>query len=178
MSTTHKLGRSLPIAGVAALLVVGASFAHDSAPSAPAPVISSHEVGTGDDDRQINAVLGSDEDELAGKIEDDSEAGDQDENDQGENEDQDDNDQVENADQDQTEDHDADHDQAAPHVANSAKTHKAKPVTHVVKTHHAEEANDDRDDNGGAEDGDHEGSHDGDHDDGGHDGDDDGGSDD
>jgi hypothetical protein len=169
MSTTRKVGRSLPIAGVAALLVVGASFAHDSAPSAPTPSTTTREVGTGDDDREIDALAGTvwdsengqgDEDDLAGKAQDDSEAGDQDENEQGENEDQ----------------NESDH-QAAPEAPKPAKTHKAKPVTHFVAAHHSQDAKDDGDDaedNDGAEDGEHDGehdgSHDGEHDDGGHDG--------
>ena len=71
---------------------------------------------------------------------------------------------------DQGEDND---DQAAPEAPKPAKTHKAKPATHVVSSHDASEAedNDDdegEDDNDQGEDGDHEGSHDGEHhDDGG-----------
>jgi hypothetical protein len=168
MSTTHKLGRSLPIAGAAALLVVGASFAHDSG----APTSTTHsttgEIRVGDDDLQIDALVGTgaevedaqgDEDDLAGKAEDDLETGDQAENDQAEN----------------------DH-QAAPEAPKPAKTHKAKPATHIVASHDASEAEDNNDDQGEdnndqGEDGDHQGSHDGEHDDGGDNGGDNGGDD-
>jgi len=164
MSTTHKLGRSLPIAGAAALLVVGASFAHDSG----APTSTNHattgEIRAGDDDLQIYlAGTGAevedsqgDEDDLAGKAADDLEVGDEADNDQAEND-----------------------DQAAPEAPKPAKTHKAKPATHVVASHDASEAEDNNDDQGEdnndqGEDGDHQGSHDGEnHDDGGDNGGDD-----
>src|SRR6188508_28937 len=102
MSRTHRLGRSLPVAGVAALLVVGASFAHDAAPAATTVTSVTHVIGTGDDDRQTDGLAGTewesedgqqgDADDLGGKAEDDaSDEGDQndqgDENDQGEDED-------------------------------------------------------------------------------------------
>ena len=154
MSRTHKIGRSLPIAGVAALLVVGASFAHDSAPPSSSAPATTDEIRTGDDDVLAGTEWESeneqgDEDDLAGKAEDDAEVGDQDENDQGENEDQGD-------------------DHVAPAAPKPAKTHKAKPATHVVASHDDDQG-EDNDDQGedGEHDGDHDGSHDGEHDDGG-----------
>jgi hypothetical protein len=154
MSKTHKLGRSLPIAGAAALLVVGASFAHDSAsPTSTAPSTTG-EIRPGDDDIQVDALTGTesqdenaqgDEDDLAGKAEDDAAVADQDENDQADNEDQAD-------------------DHVAPAAPKPAKTHKAKPATHVVASHEDDQG-DDNDDQG--EDGNHDGSHDGEHEDGG-----------
>ena len=172
MSKTHRLGRSLPIAGAAALLVVGASFAHDSALEAPTAAAPTHEVGTGDDDRQIDGLAGTDwesaddqqggEDDLAGKIADDAEVGDQDVTD----------DQVA---------------PEAPKPAKPAKTHKAKPAApRVTSSHDGAEAkdsdeNDDADENNDESgDGEHDDSHDGDQQDGGgehDDGGDDGGDD-
>ena len=160
MSRTNKLGRSLPIAGAAALLVVGASFAHDSAPTVSSPSTTG-EVRVGDDDVLVGTEWESedvqgDEDDLAGKAEDDVVAEDQDENDQGENEDQGD-------------------DHVAPAAPTPAKPHKAKPATHVVASHDGDQGEDNDDQGDDSEhDGAHDGSHDGEHDDGGeHDGGDD-----
>jgi hypothetical protein len=139
--------------------VVGASFAHDSAPPTSNAPATTDEIRTGDDDALIFALAGTesefeneqgDEDDLAGKAEDDAEVGDLDENDQGEDND------------DQGDDH------VAPAAPKPAKTHKTKPATHVVASHDDDQG-EDNDDQG--EDGDHDGSHDGEHDDdgGGHD---------
>jgi len=175
MSRTHRLGRSLPIAAVVALLVVGASFAHDSAPATTSDPSSTSAVGTGDDDRQIDGIVGTewesaddqqgDEDDLAGKAEDDVEVGDQDENDdQDEADDQDD--QGENEDQEEAK-------PAAPKVVSSHDGDEAEDNDDQGEDEDNDEAED-----GEHDDGDHDGSDDGEHDDGGeHDGGDDGGDD-
>lgn len=158
MSRTHRFTRSLAIASVALILVVGASFAHDAVFNAPYAALSPSTVNAVvdsglDDPQPPDAAVDDqqgDEDDLAGKAEDDALTGDQDEaGDQGEND-----------------------DQVAPEAPKPAKAHKAKPATHIVSSDAGNQAedndNDDADENNDeAKDGEHDDSHDGEHQDGG-----------